>query len=114
MSCFVVPAVGAIVSHFASKHADQDQSDNRIVTAKHLSWLTKFLSGGSFLLAFEHVWHGELIPAFPFFTAAENPAEMLYEMATAGGAMTLLIVAAWLGLCAIAKKHATNAISQEN
>jgi len=35
-----------------------------------LGWLTNMLWGGSLLLAFEHVWHGEETPWFPFLTAA--------------------------------------------
>ena len=56
------------------------------------------LWGGSFLLAFEHVWHGEVTPWFPFLTAASNPvdkAEMLYEMSTSGVAMAILVTAIW-------------------
>lgn len=54
--------------------------------------------GGSALLAFEHVWHGEITPWFPFLTAAGNPAdaaEMLQEMATAGVGMAALCTAVW-------------------
>ena len=51
-----------------------------------------------FRSAFEHVWHGEVAPWFPFLTAAGNPAEaaeMLNEMATAGISMTVLVTAVW-------------------
>ena len=52
-------------------------------------------------MAFEHVWHGEVTPWFPFLTAASNPAdaaEMLHEMATAGVAMACLVTAVWIGM----------------
>ena len=58
--------------------------------------LNGLLWGGSGLLAFEHVWHGEIIPSFPFLTAASDPAqtaEMLHEMAVSGTAMALLVTA---------------------
>ena len=61
------------------------------------------LWGGSALLAFEHVWHGEVQPFFPFLTAASDPesaAEMLHEMATSGTAMAAVVTLAWAGLCA--------------
>ena len=60
--------------------------------------LNGLLWGGSGLLAFEHVWHGEIIPSFPFLTAASDPAqtaEMLHEMAVSGTAMALLVTAVW-------------------
>ena len=50
------------------------------------------LWGGTALLAFEHVWHGEVTPWFPFLTAADSPAgigEMFREMATVGTMMLL-------------------------
>ena len=69
------------------------------------------LWGGSALLAFEHVWHGEVVPFFPFLTAVENgeAAEMLHEMATAGVSMALLVTAVWgimVGVVSIFEKHA--------
>ena len=56
------------------------------------------LWGGAALLAYEHVWHGEVVPWFPFLTAAADPADaavMLHEMATVGVTMALLVTAAW-------------------
>ncbi len=57
--------------------------------------------GGSALLAFEHVWHGEVVPWFPFLTAMSNPAdtaEMLAEMGSIGVTMAVLITAVWGGM----------------
>ena len=58
------------------------------------------LWGGSALLAFEHVWHGEVIPVFPFLTAVKDgeTAGMLAEMGTAGVTMAVLVTAAWAGM----------------
>jgi hypothetical protein len=65
------------------------------------------LWGGSALLAFEHVWHGEVVPFFPFLTAAkEGPeavSEMFGEMGTVGVSMAALITAVWLGMLLVAK-----------
>ena len=68
------------------------------------------LWGGSALLAFEHVWHGEVTPVFPFLTAVENgeTAGMLGEMATAGVSMAVIVTAAWLvmlGVSAVIEKR---------
>ena len=65
------------------------------------------LFGGSALLAFEHVWHGEVTPFFPFLTAAADAAEraeMLREMATSGVAMALLVTAVWGCMCAVVSR----------
>lgn len=119
MACFIVPAAEAVVTTIVTKvvkskekAADNAQQVNgsaagtekKIPFSRKLKWLNTMLWGGSALLAFEHVWHGEVVPWFPFLTAAQNPddaAEMLYEMATAGVAMAALITAVWLGMVAV-------------
>ena len=74
--------------------------------------LAYMLWGGAFLLCYEHVWHGEVVPWFPFLSAAADPvdtAEMLHEMATVGVAMAVLVTAVWLGVlavCAVIEKRA--------
>ena len=71
---------------------------------RRLRWLSHMLWGGSALLAFEHIWHGEVTPWFPFLTAAGNPEdamEMLHEMATTGVAMAVLVTAVWAGMVAV-------------
>ena len=58
------------------------------------------------MLAFAHFWHGEVVPYFPFLTAASNPqdaAEMLHEMATVGVTMTVAVTAVW-GIMIVAGK----------
>ena len=55
-------------------------------------------------MAFEHVWHGEVVPWFPFLTAASNSvdaAEMLHEMSTVGVGMAVLVTAVWTGMLAV-------------
>lgn len=109
MACFIVPTTEAIVTTIAAKVIKKKEADQHIDSSEHISlsrkmgWLNNMLWGGSALLAFEHVWHGEVQPFFPFLTAASDPestAEMLHEMATSGTAMAAVVTLAWAGLCA--------------
>ena len=63
------------------------------------------LWGGVALLAFEHLWHGEITPFFPFLTAATEGAaavsEMLHEMATVGVGMAILVTVVWAVMVAV-------------
>ena len=120
MACFLVPATEAVVTTIAAKCMESknakpeltevqfDRSEfetaERIPFVKKLKWLNHMLWGGSALLAFEHVWHGEVTPWFPFLTAAANPAdavEMLHEMSTAGVSMAVLVTVVWAGMVAV-------------
>lgn len=97
MACFLVPTTEAVVTTVIKKIGDKNGSDNMFI--KKMGWLNSMLWGGSALLAFEHVWHGEVTPWFPFLTAAANPvdaAEMLREMFTSGVAMAVLVTLAWV------------------
>lgn len=115
MACFIVPAAEAVVTKVvevveekreaAAEASGRDQADVRIPLSRKLSWLTWMLTGGAVLLMFEHVWHGEVVPYFPFLTAMYSPdatSEMLHEMATVGVAMAVLVTAVWAGICAAA------------
>ena len=120
MACFIVPAAEAVVTTIATKVMKSKEGNPETVKvqldgaelveaeklpfSKKLSWLNKLLWGGSALLAFEHVWHGEVTPWFPFLTAASNPtdaAEMLHEMSTAGVTMSVLVTAVWAGMLVV-------------
>ena len=130
MACFVVPAVEAIVVTVINKVAEKkekapeeveirlDGANEKAVKSpfsRKLKWLSNLLWGGSVLLAFEHVWHGEVVPWFPFLTAMSDPAdkaEMFHEMATVGVCMAALVTLVWLGMLgvsAIAEKRALKA-----
>ena len=117
MACFLVSATEAAVVTIAAKVVEKKEKaqKNAAQPAEHseinaaakipfsrkLKWLTYMLWGGSLLLAFEHVWHGEVVPWFPFLTAASDPsdaAEMLHEMATVGVTMALLVTLVWVGM----------------
>lgn len=108
MACFLVPAAEALVTTIAvNKMEDQKEISSEEVSipfARKLSWLRNMLWGGSALLAFEHVWHGEIVPVFPFLTAADNPADtaaMLREMATVGVAMAVIVTAVWAAMLVV-------------
>ena len=113
MACFIVPATEAVVTTIVTKIVEMKEKDKLTETgtvevsekktgfSRKLKWLNGLLWGGSALLAFEHLWHGEITPFFPFLTAASNPAdaaEMLHEMATSGVAMAVLVTLVWGGM----------------
>ncbi|MGM9937226.1 MAG: hypothetical protein ACI38A_07765 [Candidatus Ornithomonoglobus sp.] len=107
MACFLVPAAEAVVTTVVKKTAGK-KIESSEAAAKHpfikkLGLLNTMLWGGSALLAFEHVWHGEVTPMLPFLTAANaaDAAEMLHEMATSGVAMAVLVTAVWAGIVAV-------------
>lgn len=120
MGCFIAPVTEAIavtiIKKAISKKVVSQNSDGTINVSvefkydnpflKRIDWLSKMLWGGSALLAFEHVWHGEVVAWFPFLTAMETPestSEMLAEISTVGVSMAVLITAVWVGLVFIAK-----------
>lgn len=99
MACFTVPVAEAIITTVAKKIVKNKETTetDKISFSTKLGWLNKMLWGGSALLAFEHVWHGEVVPYFPFLTAVENgeASEMLHEMATTGVTMAVIVTAVW-------------------
>lgn len=128
MACFAAPAVEAIVVAAASKIIEKKEKEteeirvsfdgsnvvsaHKIPFSKKLRWLSFIQLGGAILLAFEHIWHGEIVPFFPFLTAASDPVslnQMLHEIATTGVAMAALTTAVWLvmlGVSAVIEKRA--------
>ena len=120
MACFLVCTAEALIASTVTKiienkekaketvapHAENTAATEsvKIPFSRKLKWLCYMLWGGSVLLAFEHVWHGEVVPWFPFLTAASDPsdaAEMLHEMATVGVTMAALVTVVWLGMLAV-------------
>ena len=116
MACFLVSAAEAVVVTAVEKAEEKKEKnleevrpeevkETRIPFSRKVKWLTWMLWGGAALLAFEHIWHGEVVPWFPFLTAMSDPgdaAEMFHEMATVGVCMALLITAAWGVMCVAA------------
>ena len=122
MACFVVPGTEAIVVTAAAvllKKYEQNRAQMKLHSegasaeapvrtgfARKLFWLADLLWGGVILLAFEHLWHGEVVPFFPFLTAAtEGPeavSEMLGEMASVGVLMAVLVTVIWVAMVLVA------------
>ncbi|MHC1721848.1 MAG: hypothetical protein AB9836_01445 [Aminipila sp.] len=83
--------------------------------SQKLSWLNRMLWGGVILLAFEHLWHGEIVPWPPFLTAMNNPADigpMLHEIATFGTSMALFITIIWTIMVMIADQKSKTALER--
>ena len=113
MACFLVSAAEAVVVTGIEKHEEKIEKTRieagepepevkKVPMSRKLKWLTYMLWGGVVLLAFEHVWHGEVVPWFPFLTAMADPAdaaEMFGEMATVGVTMAVIITVTWLIMC---------------
>lgn len=120
MACFIVPAVEAVAVTAAyavvkrkekkleapsvklENGAKIEKDEKKIAWSKKLSWLMALLWGGVLLLAFEHFWHGEVVPFPPFLTAMATPestAEMLHEMMTVGVSMAVTVTVFWAGVC---------------
>jgi flagellar biosynthesis protein FlhB len=121
MACFLVGAAEAAVVTMAAQALElherkkagaarvegaahvETREENTVPWSRKLKWLASLLWGGALLLCFEHLWHGEVVPWFPFLTAAENPAdtaEMLHEMATVGVTMAVIVTLVWVVMLA--------------
>ena len=121
MACFVVPAAEAVITTVASKIIKSKESSEKtevmnekvhldgkktIPFSKKMGGLNNMLWGGSALLAFEHLWHGEIVPYFPFLSGAANPqdaAQMLHEMSTTGVTMAVLVTGVWGIMVAVSR-----------
>lgn len=115
MACFLIPAGEAVIATAVKKAVEKKEESANLIEkeentktsvpfSRKLRWLTSLLWGGSVLLLFEHIWHGEIVPWFPFLSAMatkEDTAEMLHEMATVGVAMAILITCVWAGMLVV-------------
>lgn len=129
MACFAVPVAEAIIATAVTQIIKKKERTpevleyrtpegaiekvEKVSLSRKISWLRNLLWGGSILLAFEHLWHGEIMFKFPFLTAAATPedtAVMLHEMATVGVSMALLTTAVWFAMLAIVKVKETKII----
>ena len=101
MACFTVPLATAAVATTVKSTLPETAKRNPFIAK--LGWLGNMMFGGSFLLAIEHVYHGEIIFTPPFLTAVKdgNTSEMLHEMATRGVAMAVLLGVVWVAMVAI-------------
>ena len=124
MACFLVSTAEAIVvtaaakavknsemkadsQKLAKKAAVETEQEKKLPWSKKLMLLAQLLWGGAFLLCFEHIWHGEVVPWFPFLTAMNDPgdtAEMLHEMSTIGVTMAIIVTVTWAIMMFVADK----------
>lgn len=128
MACFLVPVAEAVITTVIAKAIKANEKEEmvkisnadgtveeatKIKFSTKLGWLNKMLWGGSALLAFEHLWHGEVVPFFPFLTAVESgeTAEMLAEMGSAGVTMAVLVTVVWCGMLAVSSVIEKRALS---
>lgn len=99
MACFLVPmTIGIILLIF------EKMTGRRLLKRLRVDLLNALLLGGSSILGFEHVWHGEVVPWPPFLTAMRNPTEiplMLQEMFTVGLALTATTIVLWLSIITV-------------
>lgn len=120
MACFLAPTAEAIIVTIVKKHEQKKEqealkngtgtsasetSKSAIPWSRKLSWLTRMLWGGVFLLALEHIWHGEVVPWPPFLTAMNNPADimpMVKEILTVGVTMAIFVTAVWFVMILVA------------
>lgn len=119
MACFIVPAAEAIVTTTVTKVMEKQvekkeklhvESGKLGKITEKMHWLNLMLGGGSFVLALEHIWHGELSFTFPFLTrlSADGGATMvLHEMATTGVMMAVVVTLVWLVLATITSLRET-------
>ncbi|MDU6265467.1 MAG: hypothetical protein E6600_13295 [Anaerocolumna aminovalerica] len=116
MACFVAPVTEAVIvtvmKHNCRKQEEKTfksagnsaKKTKKVTFSQKLGWLNTMLWGGSFLLVIEHIWHGEVVPWFPFLTAMMNPADipkMLMEIASVGTTMAVIVTLIW-GLIVLA------------
>lgn len=131
MACFAALVAEAVITTAVSKIISSKEKEGKtylihtesgikelkkISFSTKLNWLSKLLWGGSALLCYEHLWHGEIVPFFPFFTAASNPAdtaEMLREIAVVGGSMSLVLTGVWCIMLLVAASIQKKAINSQ-
>ena len=101
MACFLVSAAEAVVVTAIEKAEEKKElkmaeteteitEEVTIPWSRKLKWLTYMLWGGAVLLAFEHIWHGEVVPWFPFLTAISHiDADSRYLVTSINGFLFL-------------------------
>lgn len=103
MGCFVAPVTEAVLTTVVRKSIDLSPKMRgkleHNMFYQELPKLEKLLYAGSALLVFEHIYHGEVVPWYPFFTSmysVEETAAMVQEILTTGILMCFLVTSAWI------------------
>lgn len=98
MACFTACVAEALVAYGVKKVVAKSNHQKVRAFSEKIQKLINLLLSGSFLLLIEHVWHGEIVPFYPFFTAAKDPEStrvMIQEILTVGVAMDVAVTAVW-------------------
>ena len=115
MACLIAPAAEAAVVTIVCRRIEKKEALNSKsgqesgctktnVFLEKRKWLTNLLWSGSLLLLLEHMWHGEIVPYFPFLTAMYNPADtaaMIQEILTTGVLMCVFVTLVWVGMVGV-------------
>lgn len=99
MACFTACVAEALVAYGVKKVAAKSEYQKVRSYADRIQKLINMLLSGSFLLLIEHVWHGEIVPFYPFFTVASDPEStkvMINEILTVGVSMDIVLTALWI------------------
>ncbi len=100
MACFSACLAEALIMTGLKKTVEHHEKVNNKapVLSKKIGVLIKMLLGGSFLLLIEHIFHGEIVPFYPFLTAVNSPEEteeMIEEILSVGVTMDIAITSVW-------------------
>lgn len=98
MACFTACVAEALVAYGVKKVVAKSNHQKVRAFSGKIQKLINLLLSGSFLLLIEHVWHGEIVPFYPFLTAANDPEStrvMINEILTVGLSMDLTVTAVW-------------------
>lgn len=98
MACFTACVAEVLVAYGVKKVVAKSNHQKVRAFSGKIQKLINLLLSGSFLLLIEHVWHGEIVPFYPFFTAASDPEStrvMVNEILTVGVAIDVAVTAVW-------------------
>ena len=98
MACFTACVAEVLVAYGVKKVVAKSNHQKVRAFSGKIQKLINLLLSGSFLLLIEHVWHGEIVPFYPFFTAAKDPEStrvMINEILTIGVSMDIAVTVIW-------------------
>lgn len=93
MACLIAPAAVATATALIRKKVPAKYQINRLLL---------MLWGGTAMLLVDHIWSGEIVPYWPFFTAGFG--QIMREVWQVGVPMTLAIFAIWTLMLAFSVK----------
>lgn len=114
MACFTACVAEALVAYGVKKVVAKSAHQKVRAYADKIQKLVNLLISGSFLLLIEHIWHGEIVPFYPFFTAASDPEStrvMINEILTVGVSMDIAITVVWFAVYVLVPKFRTREVA---